>query len=100
MKLASSIAKALGEKFGAEKVVLFGSLSRGDAGSTFDIDLAAKGLPPERFFKAVAFATGRSRKWRLDLVDIDDCGAVLCAVIEKEGVVLWPERVPSSHLES
>jgi hypothetical protein len=53
-----------------------------------------------RFFKAVAFATGQSRKWKLDLVDIDDCGVALRAIIEKEGVVLWPEGESSSRLES
>jgi hypothetical protein len=29
-------------------------------GTTFDIDLAVKGIAPERFFEAVAFATGQS----------------------------------------
>jgi hypothetical protein len=53
-----------------------------------------------RFFKAVAFATGQSRKWKLDLVDIDDCGVSLCAIIEKEGVVLWPGGESSYRLES
>jgi predicted nucleotidyltransferase len=100
MKVASLIARDLGQKFGAKKVILFGSLSRGDMGATFDIDLAAKGMPPERFFKAVAFATGRSSKWKIDLIDIDDCGAALSAAIEREGVMLWPEEAPSSHPES
>jgi predicted nucleotidyltransferase len=100
IKVATLIARDLGERFGAQKVVLFGSLSRGDEGTTFDIDLAAKGIPPARFFKAVAFATGQSRKWKLDLVDIDDCSVGLCAIIEKEGVVLWPEEESSSSLGS
>ena len=100
IKIATLIARDLGERFGAPKVVLFGSLSRGDEGTIFDIDLAAKGIPPARFFKAVAFATGQSRKWKLDLVDIDDCGVGLRAIIEKEGVVLWPEGESSSSLGS
>ena len=100
IKVATLIARDLGKRFGASKVVLFGSLSRGDEGTIFDIDLAAKGIPPARFFKAVAFATGQSRKWKLDLVDIDDCGVGLRAIIEKEGVVLWPEGESSSSLGS
>jgi predicted nucleotidyltransferase len=100
IKVAALIARDLGKRYGAKKVVLFGSLLRSDQGPIFDIDLAVKGIPPTRFFKAVAFATGRSRKWKLDLIDIDDCGVVLRAIIEQEGVVLWPEREPSYHLES
>jgi predicted nucleotidyltransferase len=95
IKVAALIAKGLGERFGAKKVILFGSLSRGEQGTTFDIDLAVKGIAPARFFEAVAFATGQSLKWELDLVDIDDCGLSLRTVIEKEGVLLWPVAAPS-----
>ena len=79
-----------------EECFFFGSLSRGDQGPAFDIDLAVKGIPPAQFFKAVAFATGQSRKWKIDIVDIDDCGGVLRDIIEEEGVVLWPEKDPIS----
>jgi predicted nucleotidyltransferase len=99
-RLAARIARGLAERYGAQKVFLFGSLSRGDQGSVFDIDLAVKGISPAQFFEAVAFATGRSSKWKLDLVDIDDCGSSLRAMVEEEGVVLWPEKEPSSRLES
>ena len=99
-KLAAQIARDLGELYGAKKVFLFGSLSRGDQGPVFDIDLAVTGISPARFFKAVAFATGRSRRWKLDLVDVDDCGGCLRDIIEKEGVVLWPAKEPSLRLES
>jgi hypothetical protein len=33
-------------------------------------------------------------------VDVDDCGDCLRDIIEKEGVVLWPEKEPSLRLES
>ena len=99
-ELAAEIASELAARYGARKVYLFGSLARGDQGPGFDIDLAAKGVSPARFFKAVAFVTGQSRKWKIDLVDIDDCGDSLRAMIEKEGVVLWPEKEPSLRLES
>jgi predicted nucleotidyltransferase len=97
-KVAAQIAKDLGERYGAKKVFLFGSLSRDDQGPAFDIDLAVKGISPARFFKAVAFATSQSLRWKLDVVDVDDCGACLRDIIEKEGVVLWPEKEPSLRL--
>jgi predicted nucleotidyltransferase len=99
-QLAAQIARGLAERYGAQKVFLFGSLSRGDQGSVFDIDLAVKGIAPAQFFEAVAFATGRSRRWKLDLVDIDDCGSSLREIVEEEGVVLWPEKGRSLRLES
>lgn len=99
-KLASQIARGLAERYGAQKVFLFGSLSRGDQGPVFDIDLAVKGISPAQFFEAVAFATGRSQKWKLDLVDIDDCASSLREIVEEEGVVLWPEKEPSLRLGS
>jgi len=98
--VAGRIARDLGARYGARKVILFGSLARGDQGALFDIDLAVKGISPARFFEAVAFVTGQSRKWKIDLVDVDDCAGSLRDMIEKEGVVLWPAKGPSLHLES
>jgi predicted nucleotidyltransferase len=97
--MAALIAKGLGERYGARKVLLFGSLARGDQGQMFDIDLAVKGISPERFFEAVGFATSQTQKWKIDVVDVDDCAGSLRDMIEKEGVVLWPAREASSHLE-
>lgn len=99
-KTAVQIAKVLGERYGARKVFLFGSLARGDQGPMFDIDLAVRGISSMRFFEAVAFATGQTRRWKVDLVDVDDCVGSLRDVIEKEGEVLWPVREPSLRLES
>lgn len=99
-RLAARIAGELGERYGAWKVFLFGSLARGDQGPVFDIDLAAKGISPERFFEAVAYVTGQSPKWKVDLVDVDDCAGSLRDMIEKEGVVLWSAKELSLRLES
>lgn len=99
-KVAAQIAKELGERYGARKVFLFGSLARGDQGVVFDIDLAAKGISPARFFEAVAYVTGQSPTYKIDLLDVDDCAKSLRDMIEKEGVVLWPAKEPSLPLES
>jgi uncharacterized protein len=99
-RVADRIARDLGDRYGARKVTLFGSLARGDQGPVFDIDLAVKGISPARFFEAVAFVTGLSRRWKVDLVDVDDCEPSLRDTIEKEGVILWPAKEPSSRLES
>jgi len=99
-KVAARVARELGARYGAQEVFLFGSLARGDQGPVFDIDLAVKGISPAQFFEAVAFVTGQSRKWKIDLVDVDDCTGSLRDMIEKEGVVLWLAREPSYRLGS
>ena len=59
LKVAKKAATLLREKFGAQKIVFFGSLTNEDAFSAWsDIDLAAWGIPPDKFFSAVAAITG------------------------------------------
>jgi predicted nucleotidyltransferase len=86
--VARSIAKGLVERFGAKKVMLFGSLARGGYNRWSDIDLAVWGIPPVDFFKAVSFATGFSETWEVDLVDGEDCSKDLLDVILNEGIEL------------
>ena len=86
--VARSIAKELIERFGAKNVILFGSLARGGYTRWSDIDLAAWGIPPVDFFKAVSFATGFSKIWKVDLVDGEDCSKGLHEVILEEGIEL------------
>ena len=55
MPIYQSIAE-LGQKYHAEKIVLFGSRARGDHRERSDIDLAVFGMPPDaqaRFWAAV-----------------------------------------------
>jgi len=86
--VAASIAEELKSRFGAKKVALFGSLARDEFDRWSDIDLVAWGIPASDFYRAVAFATGFSGDWRVDLVDAEDCSPSLRAVIEREGVAL------------
>jgi len=87
-RVASSLAQELRSRFGAERVVLFGSLARGEFSGRSDIDLAVWGIPPSDFYRAVAFASGCSKIWAVDLVDGDDCPGALKRHIEQEGVAL------------
>lgn len=88
IKFAQEVAKILVKEFGAEKVILWGSLARGgsfDFGS--DIDLVVEGLR-ERFFSAYGFCLGLG-KFEIDLKDYDDLPGELKAEIEKGGVILY-----------
>jgi len=86
--VAASIAQELVKRFGAHRVVLFGSAARGDIHKKSDIDLAVWGIPPKDFYRAVAFASGYSKEWRVDLVDAEDCRETLRYSILKDGVEL------------
>ena len=57
-KLAREASHLLKERFDAERVVVFGSLAQ-ETGFTpwSDIDLAAWGIPPQRYYAAVAAVT-------------------------------------------
>ena len=88
-RVARQAARLLRDQYGASKVVVFGSLVH-DAWFTpwSDIDLAAWGIPPERYYSAVAAVTGLSPAFQVDLVDPDACRSSLRATLEREGIEL------------
>ena len=87
LELAKKASGLLKKKFGATRVVIFGSLV--DAGwfsPWSDIDLAVWGINPEVFYSAVAVVTGLSPFFRIDLIDVNDCKPSIRKTIEKEGI--------------
>ncbi|MBI2263864.1 MAG: nucleotidyltransferase domain-containing protein [Armatimonadetes bacterium] len=86
--VANAVANHLKARFGGKKVVLFGSLSRGDFHKWSDIDLAVWGVSCADYYRAVAFASGFSDRFKVDLVDADDCSESLRRHILREGVEL------------
>ena len=84
--LARRAARLLREEFGAEKVLLFGSLvHRAWFTPWSDIDLGAWGIAPDRFYAAVAAMTDLHPSIRIDLIDPVHCSPALRATIEREG---------------
>ena len=66
--LSSSAATLLRDQYGANKVVLFGSLIRPDRfNETSDIDLAAEGIHPRLFFQAVGALNDLTAEFEFDL---------------------------------
>lgn len=53
-----------------------------------DVDLAAWGVAPERFYAAVAAVTSLRADIPVDLVDAEQCSEDLKLAIEREGVEL------------
>ncbi len=88
-RVAQQAAELLRDQYGASKVVAFGSLAHGDWYTPWsDIDLAAWGIPADRFYSAVAAVTGLSPIFRVDLVDSDACRPTLRKTLEREAVEL------------
>jgi len=88
-KVARHAAGLLREQFGASRVVIFGSLVRGQSFSRWsDIDLAAWGLRPNDYFVAVARLQDLSPDFEIDLVAMEHCRPELQEVILREGRVL------------
>lgn len=86
-QLVPQLANLLREQFGATRVVVFGSLTRRESYTHWsDIDLAAWGIPPERYYAAVGAVTGISEEFEVDLVDPAICRPRLQQVIEQEGI--------------
>jgi predicted nucleotidyltransferase len=86
MLAARKAAKLLRSEFGAKEVILFGSLARRGSFSLYsDIDLAVRGIAPEKFYAAVSAAMDVSLEFKIDLVDPEDCSPAMFKNIEKDG---------------
>jgi predicted nucleotidyltransferase len=89
LRTAQKAAHQLREKFGAQRVVLFGSLSKKRKFTLWsDIDLAAWGIPSQHFYEAVAEVTALSAEFKIDLVDPQSCRPSLRQAIEQDGTEL------------
>lgn len=88
-QVARRATELLRERFGATRVMVFGSLAhRAWFTPWSDIDLAAWGIPPDAFYRAVALVSGLSQEFEIDLVGMEDCRPALRRGIEREGVEL------------
>ncbi len=86
--LAKRASLLLRQRYGAKRVVVFGSLTWAKSFSIWsDIDLAAWwGIGPDEFYSAVAAVTGLSPDFRIDLVDAETCRQAMKGAIEEHGL--------------
>lgn len=82
------LTKLLVERYAATYVALIGSMARGEAGLRSDIDLAAAGIPADRFYEAGAALDRIADPFRVDLVPLETATAELKAHLAAEGRVL------------
>ena len=90
-KIARSAAETLKMRFGAKRVVIFGSLAQKTLFTPWsDIDLAVWGIAPEDYYSAAGAVMdiGLEHGIRVDVVDPEDCEPQFLLEIEKEGIQL------------
>jgi predicted nucleotidyltransferase len=89
MLAARKAADLLRTEFGAKEVILFGSLARRGSFTLYsDIDLAVRGIAPEKFFSASAAIERVDVSFQIDLVELETCAAAVRQNIEKDGKLL------------
>ncbi len=82
-------AEMLKQDYGAEKVVVFGSLLQPKLFHVrSDVDLAAWGLDGRRYYRAVADLQLIDTEVSVDLVRMEDALPGIRATVERDGVVV------------
>lgn len=74
--------------FGARRVILFGSLARGEATESSDVDLLVDGIPLDRIFQAEAAIAHLFDDAEVDLVPAERARPEILARAALEGEVL------------
>lgn len=94
LEAADRLTRLLAEHFGVRKVFLFGSLAKIEGlHEHSDIDLAVEGLPPDRYFEALAQLWHHlPEEVELDLVPMEFASPEMLGVIRCEGVLLYAEE--------
>jgi uncharacterized protein len=86
---ARQAAALLKQQFGVTRIVVFGSLARGEGFTRWsDVDLAAWGIAPEDTFRAIGAVMDLDTAVPVNLVDVNTARASLLAVIERDGIEL------------
>ena len=89
LRVARKAAKILKTEFGAEKVMVFGSLVHPALfHERSDVDLAVWGLSGREFYRAVSVLLDIEPSLSIDLIDFEDAHRALQDVIMKDGRTL------------
>jgi predicted nucleotidyltransferase len=95
-RVAERLAGLLAERYGVRRVVLAGSLARGEYARGSDIDLAVEELPDEVFFRAGADLDACAGGIPVDLVPLESAVPAYREAVAREGIVLHDGRAEAS----
>jgi predicted nucleotidyltransferase len=85
-ELAQEAARTLRDKYGVQRVVLFGSLAQPETFTRWsDVDIAAWGLTAENFLQAMNDVASLDSEIEVNLVDIATVKSTLLEYIQRHG---------------
>jgi len=89
LALARRLAEMLRQEFGADRVLLFGSVVHARLfHERSDVDLAAWGIAEDRYLRAVARCLEEDPRFSVDLIRVEEAPPGLLHRIEEEGMEL------------
>ena len=93
-KDVKQIAAMLKQNFGVTRVFVYGSLLKERFSANSDIDIAAAGIPKERFFGALAAVNQSCDRW-VDLKPIESLEPYFWQRIQSQGVWIDETEEPN-----
>ncbi len=86
LEKASRVADMLKNKYGVEKVILFGSTATGNFWDHSDIDIAVLGLDESKYLDIIWEASSLAFPFSIDIVPIEKVSELLHQKIQREGM--------------
>ena len=77
-------------RHGAQRIILYGSLARGDYRADSDIDICCEGIPPDHYFRALAECLMVTQR-RVSVVDFASLQGYFRERLLREGKILYEQ---------